>query len=451
MAVFDLKTLLLPYGDRVIKVKAKATGYTDSGFSNSVTYHSAPIISRKDGSTLTIANCRAAATSYEIYKNGTLVKTVSFSGSDGDSIDVDISSEFDNGNNNVYVKGVGTGVSANQSPTLGFWKGNNIILGVSGLYASSTSLTRTDAAEELTWALSSNKISSDFDDYFPYNQMLRKTHSDDANIAEGEVFVYIPAMYWRIGYDSNGYITDIAVAPAAMEAGENQVIAHSDAFYYGAYGANVTSNLMYSKSGVARTGNLTRANFRSYAKARGDKYRQLNLYHMRILDYLFMIEFATKSSDTVMQGYTSYGQNTGATDSFTAATEQASNGGRMRWRYIEDFIGNGLEFFDGMSGYKVTDDESSYNDASAGDLTFGSCSGYFTALKIDPTKPLLSVPQGTGGGTTTYFGDSASFNGSAVYYRGRSNNSADCGLFYLYNINASSAYANIGSRLIQLL
>ena len=444
MAVFDLLSLFLPYGDTPIKVKAKATGYTDSSFSNIVNYHSAPVISRKDGSTLRISNTRAAATSYEIYKGGNLVKTVAFSGSDGDIIDVDITAEFDTGNNNVYVKGIGAGVAANQSPTLAFWKGDNIILGVSGLYASSTSLTRTDAAETLSWVMSDNKISSDFDDYFPYNQMQRVVDGDD-------VFVYIPAMYWRIGYDANGYLTDIAVAPAPMEAGTNQIIAHSDAFYYGAYGARIENNMMYSKSGVARSYSITRGNFRTYAKARGEKYRQLDLYHMRILDYLFMIEFATKSSDTVMQGYTSYGQNTGATDSFTAATEQASNGGRMRWRYIEDFIGNGLEFFDGMSGYKVTDDESAYNDASNGDIQFSSCNGWFQALKIDPSKPFLSVPQLTGASATTYFGDFAYFTGYAVYYRGRNYTSADSGLFALYYAGAGGTAGNFGSRLIQLL
>ena len=32
MANFNLLDLLLPYGDRTVKVKAKASGYTDSEF-----------------------------------------------------------------------------------------------------------------------------------------------------------------------------------------------------------------------------------------------------------------------------------------------------------------------------------------------------------------------------------------------------------------------------------
>ena len=44
--------------------------------------------------------------------------------------------------------------------------------------------------------------------------------------------------------------------------------------------------------------------------------------------------------------------------------------------------------------------------------------------------------------------DYANFNGNAVYYRGRNNSSADYGLFYLNNNNASNANANIGSRIL---
>ena len=71
-----------------------------------------------------------------------------------------------------------------------------------------------------------------------------------------------------------------------MEVGENQILAHSDAFYYGAYAASVAQDIMYSKSGRARKYSTTCGDFRAYAKARGAKYRQLDLYHMRILDFL---------------------------------------------------------------------------------------------------------------------------------------------------------------------
>lgn len=447
MAQIDLLSLLIPYGQRQLKVKAKATGYTDSDMSNVVTYYSRPHVHRKDGTTLQITNCRAAATNYEIYLDGTKVGDAAYSGADGGTLDVDVTSLgfTSQAINKVYVKGTGTGVENNQSETFGFWYGENVILGVSGLYQSEPALTRTDDAVGLSWAMSNNLISSDFDDKFPFNQMQRET-------IDGDVFVYVPAMYWRIGYDSNHYITDIAVAPAAMAVGENQILAHSDAFYYGAYGARIVDGQMRSVGNGSRSGNYTRAQFREYAKAHGAKYRQLDLYHMRILDFLWLIEFATKNSDAVMQGLTSYGGTCGSTDSLTVPSGQLSSGGRMRWRYIEDFIGNGLEFFDGLTGYKATDIESNYtDDTTTGELTFTPCSGYFKSLKIDPSKPFIAIPQQSGGSTSEYYCDYAAFIGSAVYCRGRYYTGSDCGLFYVNGNNASYYYSNIGSRLLLTL
>lgn len=447
MAQIDLLSLLIPYGQRQLKVKAKATGYTDSDMSNAVTYYSRPHVHRKDGTTLQITNCRAAATNYEIYLDGAKVGDATYSGEDGGTLDVDVTNLgfTQNAINKVYVKGTGTGVESNQSETFGFWYGENVILGVSGLYQSEPALTRTDDAVGLSWTMSNNVISSDFDDKFPFNQMQRET-------IDGDEFVFIPELYLRIGYDTNGYLTDVAVAPLEMTAGENQVVVHVDAFYFGAYGASVANGKMYSKTGVARQYNTTRANFRTYAKARGEKYRQLDLAHMRVLDFLWLIEFATKNSDAVMQGLTSYGGTCGSTDSLTVPSGQLSNGGRMRWRYIEDFIGNGLEFFDGLTGYKATDIESNYtDDATTGELTFSSCSGYFKSLKIDPSKPFIAVPQQSGGSSSTYYCDYANFYGYAVYYRGRSGTNTDYGLFCVYGSSASYYYVNLGSRLLLTL
>ena len=295
--------------------------------------------------------------------------------------------------------------------------------------------------------MNNNVISSDFDDKFPYNLMQRET-------IDGDVFVYIPAMYWRIGYDSNHYITDIAVAPAAMGVGENQILAHSDAFYYGAYGAIVAQDVMYSKSGWVRDYNTTCKDFRAYAKARGAKYRQLDLYHMRILDFLWLIEFATKNSDAVMQGYTSFGGNCGATDTLTVPSGQLSSGGRMRWRYIEDFIGNGQEFFDGAYGLGATQDESKYG-VEVTDVTYSIYSGYcLSALKIDEKYPLLIVPGGyiSNSNFNTYFCDYLrSTSGSKVYYRGRSNTAESNGLFYWNYLDASGFSNAIGSRLLLII
>lgn len=445
----DLLQFHPPYGQVQITAKAKATGYTDSDLSNVVVYNSHPHLAKVNATTLRISNCRAAATSYEVYANGELKGTIAYSGEDGGTLDIDITSLTltQSAISTFYVKGIGTGVAENQSESVSLWVGSNVILGVSGLYQSEPALTRTDDAVGKTWTMSNNVISSDFDSLFPYNLMKRHT-------IDGDEFVFIPELYLRIGYDTNGYLTDVAVAPLEMTAGENQVVIHVDAFYFGAYGASVANGKMYSKTGVARQYSTTRANFRTYAKARGEKYRQLDLAHMRVLDFLWLIEFATKNSESVMWGYTGYGQSCGATDSLTVPSGQLASQGRMRWRYIEDFIGNGLEFFDGLTGYAATDDASKYNDNSTGDLTFPSVSGAcLSALKIDASKPLLAVPGATVNNSNynTFFCDYAGLDGSAVCYRGRSSASADVGLFCVSSRNASYGSVDLGSRLLLTL
>ena len=118
----DLLQFHLPYGQIQITSKAKAEGYTDSDFSNVIVYDSHPHIHRKDGTTLQITNCRAAATNYEIYLDDTKVGDVAYSGEDGGTLDVDITS-FGFANqaiNRVYVKGIGTSIENNQSEILDF-------------------------------------------------------------------------------------------------------------------------------------------------------------------------------------------------------------------------------------------------------------------------------------------------------------------------------------------
>ena len=452
MAKLDLKSLLLPYGIHTIKAKAKGTGYTDSEFSNAVNYESKPFCVYYNSTTMRIINCRAVATQYNIYNEaGELLTTIAYSGEDGGYIDVDVTSlGLTAGEHNyLYCEAV-VGGNTYASDKIAFWYGESYILGVSDLYASATACTRTDDATGLTWVMTDNEISSDFDNYFPYNKMQKVTIGDNA-------FVYVPMMYWRLGYDANGYLTDVAVSPVEMKAGDNQVIARSDAFYYGAYGASVSSSVMKSKSGVSRQYSYTRADFRTYAKNNGANYHLIDALHTRILELLWLIEFADKNSENIMWGYTSYGGACGATDTLTQPSGQLASQGRMRWRYIEDFIGNGLEFFDGITGAFVTSDVEKYGDTNEGkQWASASASGeYITALgSVEGENPLLLVPLKYGGSSSTYFCDIYYVTYSTtpyVAFRGRYNTGANYGLFCWYVRNGVSYTSNyVGSRLLYL-
>ena len=453
MAKLDLKSLLLPYGMHTIKAKAKGTGYTDSEFSNAVNYESKPICVYYNSTTMRIINCRAVATQYNIYSEaGELLTTMAYSGEDGGHIDVDVASLGLTAGEHTYlyceaVVG-GTSYASDKIP---FWYGENYILGVSDLYASATACTRTDDATELTWVMTDNEISSDFDNYFPYNKMRKVTIGDNE-------FVYVPMMYWRLGYNDDGYLTDVAVSPVEMEAGDNQVIARSDAFYYGAYGASLENSVLKSKSGVSRRYNSSRANFRTSAENNGANYHLIDALHTRILELLWLIEFADKNSENIMWGYTNYNGACGETDTLTQPSGQLASQGRMRWRYIEDFIGNGYEFFDGITGAFVTSDVEKYGDTNEGKQWASASVGgsYIMALgSIEGENPLLLVPLKGGGSASTYFCDYyyVIYSPTTPYvaYRGRNGTSTINGLFS-WNVYYDASVANpaIGSRLLYL-
>lgn len=454
MATIDLTQLLLPYGSRTIKVKATGTGFDDSDWSNTVTYNCLPMLRKKDASTVTIANTRATFTSYSLYgANDTLLTTVSFSGADGDTIDVDVTNFgfTQDAYNDIYCV-ASNGEDTYTSTTFKFWYGNNIILGVSGLYNSTTALTRTDAAVGKTWTMTSNEITSDFDTLFPYNEMVKET-------VDGNAMVYVPEMYWRLGYDSSGRLTDIAVAPEEITTlSSGQVSAHSDAFYYGAYGGSWSSDTLKSASGVARQYSKTRAQFRTAAQSNGTGYQIIDVIHTRILEMLWLIEFADKQSENIMWGYTNYGGNCGATDTLTAPSGQLANQGRMRWRYIEDFIGNGYEIIDGIVGTYVTADPSQYGDTQNVGISYTgtSINGYELAALQSPdsNNPLLLVPkEGVSNGSyNTYFCDYVNNPaGNYMIYRGRNSSNSSNGLFFWNASGVSYSFSDVGSRLIKTL
>lgn len=331
------------------------------------------------------------------------------------------------------------------------------VYGVSGLYDSNPVLTRTDDNVGKTWSVinisSRGQISSSLGSQFPYNLMQKHTINEND-------FVYIPALYWRIGYNSSGYITDIAVSGGEMEVTSNQVLAHSDEFYYGCYGAQVANNVMNSKSGVQRTYNLTITQFRNAALANGAGYQLIDLLHTRILEMLWLIEFATKESKNVLAGYASVNGTTGATDIITSQSGRivmTAQFSRMRWHYIEDFIGNGMEWFDGIYEYTVTDDSSEYGQGPY-NISFPvpSGTGYCLAAlgSADLTKPLLIIPKlriDDGYAYNTYFCD-AEGTGNTSYYRGRYTQSTNDsqGLFNWSSMSETDKSANISSRLMYI-
>ena len=304
---------------------------------------------------------------------------------------------------------------------------------------------------------STGLIASDFDSAFPWNEATVET-------INGNKFLHMPDMWFRVGFDSSKRITDVAVS---KEQGTTGYWYKVDSFYYGCYSGSVSSNKLASVSGVARQHTKTRAEFRTYATANGSNYFQLDLYHKTVMNFLWLIEWATKNSDSIMTGNKNYGKvlNTGGTDSLSTPSGFRTTTKQMRWHYIEDFVGNYLEFVDGttcVSGFRTyyaTADITKFSDLTSGHniLSYSfpsnasSSNRCITALGWDVNNPFLVRPiEQLGTDYKAYFCDANSATNNVVLLAGAYwvESFAVCGATYFSRSSVSVANSNIGGRLL---
>lgn len=278
----------------------------------------------------------------------------------------------------------------------------------------------------------------------------------------------MPAMYFRVGFDANKRITDVAVSKAQGATGNWY---HVDSFYYGCYGGAVSDGKLTSVSGVTRQAIKTRAEFRAYAAANGAGYFQRDLYHDTVMKYLWLIEWATTNSASVMTGCInstgttagSLSVNTGGTDSVTTPSGYELTRHQMRWHYIEDFIGNFNEFVDGIVGsesdYYVTSNPTNYGDTTEGynalsysfPANASSTHRCISALGWDINNLFLSRQiEVNGVNYEIQFCDSSSTSNNVVAVVGSASTSSTTtyGLFYNGLVSATTTNATYSSRLL---
>jgi hypothetical protein len=346
-------------------------------------------------------------------------------------------------------------------------RSTNLVLGVSWTNDSSTTMTRTDDAVGMTYTINSDgTIQSDFDNVFPFNE------TEIVEDSYGNKFVRFPEMYFRISKDSNGYLSGVAVS--SVQGTEDNWY-KSDSFDYACYGASLNDSKLCSVSGVERLSAQTRNTFRSYASNNNETgyvYHQLDLKHKTILMFLWWIEWATKNSASIMTGHikdspslSEVKLSTGGTDNLITPSGYNINTLQMRYHYIEDFIGNLLEFVDGICGGStsqpdsVTDNPQYFNDTSTSMTTLSwKCpsTNCISAFGMDNDKPFLVMPIKTISSTTytEAFCDRI-YNTSTKYrvvFAGARFNSSDksTGICHFDRFNESYTGNHVGGRLLRV-
>ncbi len=456
----DLSAYITTYGTFTIGIKAHAEGFRDSETATT-TYVNLPKLTYVDSTTITFSNVLAGVSTFDLYIDGTLAGTYTHDASDTNDISIDITDfNLDDTTHSFYV----VVTAPDKNGTTSTFTSDTIlsaeIFGVSGLYAESPTLTRTDNAVGMTWVNSSGTITSDLDSKFPFNSITEVT------LDSGDIMVNIPEMYFRVGYDSSYRLTDVAVSSQAIGDGNWY---HTPAFQIGKY---LTNSSGYSKTGQTPG---TASNFNSNITSIKNKGMYFEtIYHYTILEMLFWIYFATKDCQSVITS-TALGNlgATGVTDSNSAMNCIVS--GRFKFLHIEDFVGNQFQMLAGSYNnyfYDVYNNQSAIlsctERSTSGKTTLcyttdSSTNNYcLKALGWDPNHPFICVPMETTIGTTytTYFCD-----GTHAYGYRNTNYGPYLGASYSTNfssahmrgvsswnsLNWGSTYANYGCRLVKFL
>ena len=347
------------------------------------------------------------------------------------------------------------------------------IYGVDGAGASNPTLTRTDSAVGLTYSIGESEVASDFDNCYPWSEMQEVTDK------EGNVFIKIPKFYSKVTKNSDGtYKHQISgvrysgFTTLFVDGQGNEL----DYVLVGKYEASGSSAKAFSKSGATVLVSITLPNMRTACKANGRGYQQYDFLIDAILKELFMIEFATTNSQSIMQGYTASSNTaaltTGHTDSVKTPSGSANNGhdenctacntdGKhaCKYRGIENPWGNVWKWCDGITFvtekvYICLDPEKYVSENT--DMPYiymgdrPTSSGYLKEIEYFDKFPLLGYIKTVGGGSATYYCDYTYYSsgGTVLYCGGVWGSGTYAGLWYWRgDASASLAYSGVGGRL----
>lgn len=314
------------------------------------------------------------------------------------------------------------------------------IYGVDGVGKSSPTLERTDASVGLGYTKGVSEIYSDFDKCYPWCEMHEVV--DEL----GNVFIRIPKFYTKITKNDDGsYKHQISgcrydgFSTLFIDGKGNEL----DYILVGKYegscdGSDYATAKMKSVSGATVKVSITIDNYRKACRNNGDGYQQYDFLIDAILKELFMIEFATTHSQSIMYGFAngnSAALITGHTDNVSTPSGSWNTGHETvaegeepivcttchtdghhacKYRGIENPWGNTWTFVDGINFngekiYHCSDPE--YYKGGKYDAPYSyvgdrcMSEGYLKEVTPFAKNPLLGYATKNGASTNTYYSD----------------------------------------------
>ena len=173
------------------------------------------------------------------------------------------------------------------------------------------------------------------------------------------------------------------------------------------------------------------------------------------MNFLFLIEFANKSSNTLFPMTYSSLQQTRLTNAITTPSGVLSNG-RLKWHYIEDIFGNITELLEGVYGnFYATADSSKFGDIDSYEqlpYTNSINSEWLELYYWDNENPFLCMFR-TGGSENTHFCEKAitmtDIQGlNYAYVCGKSCLDAENNYYGMFGIDKAYKTSQFGVRLL---
>lgn len=166
--------------------------------------------------------------------------------------------------------------------------------------------------------------------------------------SQGDVMVRIPRFYYHVQeLSADKWEIDFSLVKISEEWQE-----YDGQQLIGAYEAYVDGGKVYSRSGVDSTGNVSQANFKSYARARGNGYTIVTWEQHCVMAILYYAEYGnTNCQAQIGSGTDFYQKQTGQTDSLGMAdTHAGTDGNTMSINFwgLENWWGNKAEWVDNV-------------------------------------------------------------------------------------------------------
>ena len=274
--------------------------------------------------------------------------------------------------------------------------------------------------------------------------------------AEGDVFVKLPTFYY---YGTEG---DNVELHFAKEKVDDNYIEWDTNILIGAYEAVVRNNKAYSKSGVQSTDDVSQANFKKYAQARGTGYQLVDWQMHCILGCLYYAMYGnTNCQATIGEGTGTYDKVCGQTNALGMTdTKYSTNGNKQSINFwgLENWWGNKFELLDDCEIAAQTLTVTVNDPVNGGkrqlDIPSGGYSGYPKKMKFGRYLDLVATdddPENGSAGagycdfqywsyeTPSYPRVTIRSAGGSEIYDGVAYTSADCDM--------SSKHPYYGSRL----